>query len=159
MGPYSDVSVINPVSVKLRLPSPFRTHPVFHVSQLKPVIPGPLQDSQLQQTPLALLEMEGALAYRVRGSHLQYLVNWEGYGPEENSWVPGRDILNRSLIDDFHRSRPDHSAPRPRRRLSGFAPSLPQVRPCPPSSVSFGGGSTVMPGHPPTRTEHGSSDY
>uniref|UniRef100_A0A8C1PUC8 Gypsy retrotransposon integrase-like protein 1 n=1 Tax=Cyprinus carpio TaxID=7962 RepID=A0A8C1PUC8_CYPCA len=108
IGPFQIVKIINPVTVRLKLPPNLRRiHPVFHVSCIKPVVRASLRPT------LSSVRVEGAPVYRVRklldmrrrGRGHQFLVDWEGYGPEERSWVPSRDVLDRSLIEDFLRAR------------------------------------------------------
>ncbi len=131
------------------LPNNFRVSPTFHVSLLKPA-DGPEEGSEEppeEEGPLPV-SMEGEEIYQVRelldsrsrGRALQYLVDWEGYGPEERSWVNADDILDPSLVEDFHRDHPEKPAPRPRGR--------PRRRPPPRFRSRSQGGGLCCREHP-----------
>lgn len=106
-GPFKILKKINPVSYRLLLPRSMRIHPTSHVSCLKPVIYSPL--SPVGRLPPVPRMVEGQLVYSVQRllnmRKVQYLVDWQGYGPEERSWVPARDTLDPDLIRDFHRQQ------------------------------------------------------
>jgi len=45
---------------------------------------------------------------RGRNRRMHYLVRWQGYGPEHDSWVPEEEMeLSRELIDEFERAERD----------------------------------------------------
>ncbi|KAK3530980.1 hypothetical protein QTP70_007799 [Hemibagrus guttatus] len=83
---------VNPVAYRLRLPASYRICPTFHVSLLKPAHPV-VGEARTGEEPLPPLDIKGASAYQVQTllnsrrvrSRLQYLVDWEGYSPEERN--------------------------------------------------------------------------
>ncbi|KAK3528668.1 hypothetical protein QTP70_007209 [Hemibagrus guttatus] len=91
-------------------PSSSLTTPLFY--------PSTEPDKDAAEPPLPLLLDDGT-AYRVkeildsqrRGSRLEYLVDWEGYGPEEHSWIPRDDVLDPKLLTTFHATHPHRPAP------------------------------------------------
>ncbi|KAI2649877.1 Transposon Tf2-6 polyprotein [Labeo rohita] len=109
IGPFKITHRLNPVTFRLQLPASLRVHPIFHQSQLKPVFFSPLSPQVPAPPPPRIVD--GGPAYAVRrildsrprGRGTQYLLDWEGYGPEERSWVPGRFILDPALIQDYRR--------------------------------------------------------
>jgi len=59
-------------------------HPPRYPSQSVPEPPGPINQEGYPE-----YEIEEILASRKRGRGIQYLMKWEGYGNEENTWEPG----------------------------------------------------------------------
>ena len=124
IGPYSISKIINPVAVRLDLPPHMKINPVFHVSNVKPAHSSPLSPPVV--SPPAPRVVGGGLAYTVssildvrrRGRGLQYLVEWEGYAPEDRSWVPRSSILDPDLVSAFHSAHPG-ALDRPRGRGLG----------------------------------------
>lgn len=66
-----------------------------------PALPSPPPLEIVEGGPV--YKVKRPLADRKRGRGRQYLVDWEGYGPEERLWVPPRFIIDKNLIADFHR--------------------------------------------------------
>ncbi|KAL0183656.1 hypothetical protein M9458_019352, partial [Cirrhinus mrigala] len=150
VGPFNIVEQINPVTYRLQLPSHYRIHPTFHVSLLKPchdplVLP---TEPGGEEPPPPMVVEEGTI-YKVkevldsrrRGGQLQYLLDWEGYGPEERSWVPREDVLDDMLLQEFHATHPERPAPRgrgrpPRRRRGPASGGGGNVTPTPGSTFT-----------------------
>jgi hypothetical protein len=102
VGPFEITHKINEVAFRLALPPGFKVHDVFHVSLLKP-----FESSARSQPPPPPVELDGELYFtidrileeRVVGKvrpRREYLIKWQDYGAEHNSWEPERTILTDS---------------------------------------------------------------
>jgi len=114
-GPYAIVST-NPESstYTLDLPDHTNIYPTFHVSELKCHVPNnaELYPSRKQQQPGPIVTNTGAEEWeiekitdrRTRGRGHQYLVRWRGYGPEADVWVPGKELEDTNVLQDYEAS-------------------------------------------------------
>jgi hypothetical protein len=98
-------------------------HPVFHVSVLRKHIPD-TSDHQKTQLPDPITvqgkskwEVEAVLDCRKKRRTVEYLVSWKGFGHEDNTWEPAKNLGNcQQLVDKFNNKYPDAASRHRRRR-------------------------------------------
>ena len=113
VGPFKVTKIISRVAYQLQLPEGWRAHNVFHVSKLKEYI----RDEQFREEevapPTGTLEgdedteyvVEGILDHRGSGRNRKYLVKWEGYHEDENTWEPISHLTNaRDMVKEYERT-------------------------------------------------------
>ena len=121
LEPFPVISRILDVVYCLKLPKNLRIHHVFHVSLLKCCCLDTIV-SQHHTIPLPIITLYGDLEYEVykildskflgRWKKLYYLVSWEGYRREENSWELATNLENApKAIAEFHRLHPQALGP------------------------------------------------
>eukprot|EP00079_Xenopus_tropicalis_P034016 XP_017947787.1 PREDICTED: chromodomain Y-like protein [Xenopus tropicalis] len=117
LGPFPIIQQINDVAFKLKLPASYKIHPVFHSALLKPVTKNSFPGRTIvPPSPVVVegseeFEVEAILDSRINRGRLQYLVQWKGYPPEENSWEPMSNIHAPQLTRLFHNDHPDKPTP------------------------------------------------
>lgn len=124
LRPFSIERQVNPNAYRLRLPrSMNRLHPVFNVIKLTPAPEDPIPNQRTAPPPPPVLvnDQEEWEVKEILDSHfhrwkLQYLIKWQGFRREHNSWEAAADVHALELIHDFYRKNP--SAPRHIRTLT-----------------------------------------
>ena len=108
-GPFTVVEGIGKAAYKLDLPQRMsQFHIVFHVSLIKPYLSNhtqpPPPPEVLDDTPEWTVEQVIALIIILRGrqKRIEYLIHWEGYGDEHNTWEPSANTTNAAdLVQDY----------------------------------------------------------
>ena len=102
MGPFVVESRVGPAAYKLALQGRYKgIHPVFHVSLLRPHVPGGTSAAP----PLPILRdgeeewaVEAILRHRRKGGQLEYLVRFEGYDSSQDQWLKEEDLANAAQV-------------------------------------------------------------
>ncbi|TPX32104.1 hypothetical protein SeMB42_g07648 [Synchytrium endobioticum] len=118
MGPYYIKRKINQVAYEVELPSSLHIHPVFHTSLLKRYIRPKEKERQLPKPPPIRLaqdeeyyEIKDIIDVRKKGRSWQYLIEWEGYGPEERTWEPRKSLNDEPMLQEWHKRNPTKPSP------------------------------------------------
>ena len=113
IGPFPIVKVISRVAFKLKLPKRLdRIFPVFHVSLLEPFEENPFPNRKTEPPRPIIVDEEEEYAVeevvdsRQTSDGVEYLVKWQGYGAEENSWEPKENMEECEAVDKFHLKYP-----------------------------------------------------
>ncbi len=108
---------MSPVNYRLKLPTQWSIHDVFHIDLLTPYHKTTLHGLNYSRPPPDLVENQEE--YEVekildswhfgRRHKLQYLIKWKGYPDSDNEWVDKKNIHTDKAIREFENqnSAPD----------------------------------------------------
>ena len=112
LGPFRVLEAVGKLAYRLELPRNLRAlHAVFPVVLLKPYTPG----KQNLPNDTTAVEINGEEEYQVaeildhtiKNGKTLYLVRWEGYSTEQNTWEPVENLTHaRESIKEYHSNRP-----------------------------------------------------
>jgi len=104
---------MSPVNYRLKLPTQWSIHDVFHIDLLTPYRETDIHGSNYSRPPPDLIdneeeyEVEKVLDVRRFGRRRkkQYLIKWKGYPDSDNEWVDHKDIHAPEAIREFENSK------------------------------------------------------
>ena len=74
----------------------------------QPVLPDPCNSDMLASPEWEVEDIVAWRRNRAKNNHLEFLLQWKGYGPTEDSWASEFDLHNaRDLLQDYQAQHPD----------------------------------------------------
>src|SRR3984893_15160815 len=115
VGPFVVMEKVGKSAYRLNLPVSWRIHLVFTETLLTLYKEGTFPNQERDERPPPELindhkqyGIEEILKSRKRGRGIQYLVKWEGYPHEDNTWEPKKNLVQApEAIKDFHKKNPN----------------------------------------------------
>lgn len=110
LGPLKILELRGPNTVKIQVPPRLKNiQPLQNVQHLREyrsrantVGPEPEQQPPVQINQQDEYEVEEIIAHRGNGNRTQYLVRFKSYGPEDDLWLPKRNLANAGdILDDY----------------------------------------------------------
>ena len=107
VGPYMIEEVISSNTVKLRLPSSMRIHPVVNVSQIVRYKEQVKRQKKEEGKPVEVegvkeWEVEKILNKKKMRGVMKYLIWWKGFTAEGDTWERKENLKNaEELIEEF----------------------------------------------------------
>jgi hypothetical protein len=108
IGPFEVVQEINPKVYRLRMSEKYPGLPIFNVEHFKKYVNSPEEFGERTTLPETWMKkpeakefiVEKIIAHRFKrkGSVIEYLVRWEGYGPQFDTWEPRSHLKNSPRV-------------------------------------------------------------
>jgi len=93
LGPFFIVKQINVMVFQLKLPSPMKFHPMFHVSSLE--LYHASTNLRKIRDPLPPVEINGGQEYEVEDIlDSRILIHWHGYDMNKYTWESIKNLSN-----------------------------------------------------------------
>jgi len=98
IGPYLVEAKLDNENYKIALPQRMRIHPVFHISLLSKTN-NPV--SKIGDDVIGEYEVERILSKRRKHGKTEYLIKWQGYNSDDNTWEPTENLHCPEMIREF----------------------------------------------------------